>query len=384
MEMTVLFWLAAVTLAAWVIGGGEVALGSRRIGYLRDLPPTAGIAPSATIVVAARNEEAKVREGVESLLRLEDVRTEVIVADDRSDDRTAEILDEVAARDPSLRVIHITELPDGWLGKTHAMHVAAAAAGSDWLLFTDADVVMAPRAVSKAVRYATREEVDHLAVAPELQIPSLGGDLFAGLFVLIFARFATPWRVRDPASRAHIGVGAFNLIRREVYVAVGGHEPVRMRPDDDLKLGKLIKQAGFRQDVLYGTGEVKVEWYSSLSEAVTGLEKNAFAGAGYSVTRVVAACAALLLFGLWPWIAVVTAEGPVRLLNLASVLVMAGLYVSSTRSSGARPWLAIAMPLAICIFCFTVARSAALAVVRGAIRWRGTSYPLEELRRFDV
>lgn len=377
--------LAVLTLVLWIVGGGEVFLGSRRIDFLRDVPIDRRVpGPTVSLVVAARNEAAKVGAGIESLLAQEEIDLQLVVVDDRSEDLTGEILDAMALEHRNLGVVHVEELPPGWLGKTHALHLGAAAARGEWLLFADADVVLAPRAVARAVAYASARNLDHLAVTPELSMPTRGSDLFGGTFVLLFSRFATPWKARNPRSRAHIGIGAFNLVRASAYRSIGGHERVRLRPDDDMRLGKALKEAGFRQDVAYGTDQVEVEWYGSLGEAVRGLEKNAFAGMGYSAPAVLAACAAILLFTVWPWIALFIVDGTARMLYGASVVIMVFLYVSSSRSSGANPWLAPAIPFAICVFCYTLLRSSALALVRGEIRWRGTAYSLDELRRFEA
>lgn len=375
------YGLAIVSLAIAVIGGIEVAVGSRRIRYLRDIPPLPGPGVSVSIIVAARNEERGVAAGLHSLLQLEGVRFEVIVVNDRSEDDTGNIITSLAEADSRVRVIHIHELPAGWLGKSHALQRGADAARNDWLLFTDADVLMGRTALARALSYASEEAIQHLAVTPELRMPSHLTDLFGGTFVLLFSRYAMPWKARDPQSRRFIGIGAFNLVLREAYRRVGGHTRIPFRPDDDMALGKLLKQAGLRQDVLYGRGEVCVEWYASLREAVWGLEKNAFTGLGYSVAAVLAVCASLVVFGAWPWIALFLTDGLTRLLYAGSVLVMAALYLQSTRSSGADPRLVIALPLAFLIIGYAILRATALALLHGGIHWRGTIYPLDELRR---
>ena len=378
-----LLLLAGVTAALWLFGGLEVALGSRRIGYLRDVRagPSPESIPRVCVVVAARNEAASVGECVGSLLGQRGIEIGVIAADDRSEDATGEVLDRLAAGDDRLRVVRIEVLPPGWLGKNHALHHAAALATQEWLLFTDADVHFEPRAVARAVDYATFHRLDHLAITPELNMPTLTTNVFAGVFVVLFARYATPWKARNPQSRSHVGIGAFNLLRTACYRELGGHSRIRLRPDDDMMLGRMVKEAGLRQDMLYGTGELSVRWYGSVREAIRGLEKNAFAGMHYSLVAVVAACLCMLLFGAWPWVAILFTDGLAQGLNAAAVVAMAGLYVQSTRSSGASPWLAPAIPVAFCILSWAVIRSAALALLRGEIRWRGTAYPLDELRR---
>ena len=100
------------------------------------------------------------------------------------------------------------------------------------------------QALRRAMAYALREQADHVAASPEPVMPSLVLQAFVVLFVDLFAVFTRPWKVADPKSTAFIGIGAFNLVRADVYDAVGTHRTIAMRPDDDLKLGKIIKIAG--------------------------------------------------------------------------------------------------------------------------------------------
>lgn len=385
MTSTVLLWLSALTLALWLAVLLDSALGARRIGSLRDAEPVADAgAPRVSVVVAARNEARAIEHALASVLAQRYPDLEVIVVDDRSTDATGAILDRISIGHPRLHVAHLDALPPGWLGKNHAMQRGAAAATGDWILFTDADVVMETRAIARAVGFAEREGLDHLTVTPRLLMPGPALDLFAGTFGLLFAQYSRPWKARDPRSRAHIGIGAFNLVRASAYRAAGGHAPIAMRPDDDLKLGKLLKQNGFRQDLLFGRDAVSVEWYSTIGEAVRGLEKNSFAGAGYSVPAVLASSLALLALDVWPFLAVLVTAGPTRWLYLASVAVILAIYAGSTRGSGTRPWLAPLFPLGVLLLVYILLRSTWLAVRNGGIRWRDTFYPLEELRRNRV
>jgi len=385
MVNTFFFSLALVTLASWVIGGFQVAIGSRKIPYLKDVEPAMpGGEDRVSIVVAARNEAVTIEAAARSLLLQRGIDHEVVFVNDRSEDGTGSLLDGLASGDGRVRVHHVRELPSGWLGKNHALHEGSALAGGDWLLFTDADIVLGPDAVRRAVSYAEEKGLDHVAVMPELRMPGALSDVFAGTFAFLFARFATPWRVPDPADRSHIGIGAFNLVRSDAYRSVGGHQRIALRPDDDMMLGKILKQGGFHQEGMYGRGEVQVEWYGSIGEAIRGLEKNAFAGLGYSVAVVISACTALLVTGVWPYAALFLTSGAVLAMNAATVGVMTFLYVASTRASGSSPWYAPALPLGIMFFCYAVVRSATLALVRGEIRWRGTAYSLDELRRNRV
>jgi glycosyltransferase involved in cell wall biosynthesis len=304
----------------------------------------------------------------------------VVVVDDRSSDRTGEILRRMQREHPQLQVVRIDELPGGWLGKCHAMQRGADAADGELLLFTDADVVMRPSTVARAAAYLQRERLDHVAIAPELVMPGALLDLFGGAFSVFFAQYSRPWKARDPESPRHIGIGAFNLVRAEAYRAVDGHAPIAMRPDDDMKLGKLLKKNGYRQDVLFGRGMISVEWYASLREVVRGLEKNSFAGLEYSVVSVLGATCALLLLNVWPWAALLLTGGTAWWLNAGSALLMFSLFAGATRASGANPLLGLGYPVATLLFLYIVLRATWLTLRNDGIDWRGTHYPLDALR----
>jgi hypothetical protein len=376
-----LFWLALLTLVVWLAGAIEMGIGTRRIALLRELPvPAPERLPPVSVVIAARNEARNLEPALGSVLAQRYPGLEVIVVNDRSTDATGAILERLAAADPRLRVLHVRDLPPGWLGKNHALQHGAEGARGEWILFTDADVEIEPLGLARAMGYALEHGVEHVAIAPELRMPGVLLDAFAGTFALFFARFSKPWKARDPRSRRHIGVGAFNLVRADAYRAVGGHEPIRLRPDDDLKLGKVLKQAGVRQDLLFGQGAVVVEWYSSVGEMVRGLEKNAFAGVGYSVAVVAGSSLALLVLNVWPFLALLLTTGPTRLLNAAAVAVILGLYAGSTRGSGSNPLAGLLFPVTTLIFVYTVVRATVITLRNGGIRWRDTFYPLDELR----
>jgi cellulose synthase/poly-beta-1,6-N-acetylglucosamine synthase-like glycosyltransferase len=372
--------LVALPLLVWLISAAEMVARGRHLRRLRDLPSPGGVLPSLTVVLAARNEAGSVEPALRSLLATQYATLRVVAVNDRSTDATGAILDAVAADEPRLEVVHVEALPEGWLGKNHALSVGAARAESEWLLFTDADIHFHPEAVARAVAYAGAEELDHLAVAPGLLSRGVAMELFSTSFALVFAQLIRPWRARDPRSRRHIGIGAFNLVRRAAYVAAGGHAPIRMRPDDDLQLGRLLKSRGFRQDVAMGAGMVTVEWYATLGEAVRGLEKNSFAAFDYSLARASATALSLFALTIGPFAVLPWLSGPALLVNLGTVAFLLLLYAATAARSGANPLLAPAFPLALLLIFWTGGRATALTLLRGGIRWRDTFYPLAELR----
>ena len=261
-------WIAGTILAlAWFSRIVDAAIGMPSVADISkpewDRNP-AGAAgnpasgnPLVSIIVPARNEEKDIEQSLTRLLELDYDNYEVIAVNDRSTDRTGEIMEAVTKNPhfsqktremghPVLRVIHHRELPAGWLGKTHAMWTATNEAKGDWLLFTDADVQFKPDSVRRAMAYAEAERADHVVVFPQMIMKRPGEYMMIAFFQTMFVFGHRPWKVADPKTKDHMGVGAFNLVRRSVYEAVGTYEALRMEVLDDMKLGKVVKNAGLR------------------------------------------------------------------------------------------------------------------------------------------
>lgn len=377
----VLLVVALIVLAAWVVFAVDAGLGSRTLARLADLPPCpAADCPSVSIVVAGKDEERAIEAAVRTLLAQDLPHFEVVAVNDRSTDRTGAILDAVAAEDPRLTVVHVADLPPRWLGKNHALHVGAARATGQLVLFTDADVHFAEDAVRRAITYQREHDLDHLTILPDLTMKSPALQLFAGTFAIMFAGFTRPWKARDQKSRACIGIGAFNLVRADAYHARGGHAAIAMRPDDDLRLGRLMKSGGGRQDVLIGKGLLDVEWYTSVGGVVRGLEKNAFAGLDYRLWLQVLATPLQLVCGVWPFVAVFVTEGPARWLSAATIAVVVVVFAGTRRTITTGLWYGLLFPVGTLFMVYVQWRAVILTLVRGGIRWRGTFHSLEELR----
>jgi hypothetical protein len=209
-------------------------------------------------------------------------------------------------------------------------------------------------------------------------------NAFVVAFLLWLVAYLRPWKARDPRSRHFVGVGAFNLVRMATYLAADGHESIRLRPDDDIKLGKVLKRSGARQDVLSGRGMVSVEWYSSLGEAVEGLMKNSFAVVQYHPLLGVLGALLIAGLGVGPLLAVLFGSGTPRLLGGIAAVFQLGLHLRAARESGAPYRTASLYPVMSLLLAWIVLRAMTLTMVRGGIVWRGTFYPLAELRRNRV
>jgi cellulose synthase/poly-beta-1,6-N-acetylglucosamine synthase-like glycosyltransferase len=381
----ILLYLALITLALLVVLGVEAGFGNRSIGFLKEMVPSENTpSPRVSVLIPARNEVRNIQEALTSVLSQDYPNLEVIVMDDRSSDGTGGILSQMESRHPRLKVFRLSELPAGWIGKNHALSYGAQRAEGELLLFTDADVVMQSSTVRKAVAYLIENRLDHLTLAPDVKTPGILLQIMVGVFTVFFAFFVKPWKVKDPKSSRFVGIGAFNLVRKEVYLAVGTHRAIAMRPDDDLKLGKLIKKNGYRQELLFGKETLQVEWYSSVRELSKGLMKNMFAGVDYRISAVLAGTLVLLLWGVWPFAAVFLTDGVTRIVNLVIVLLILGMCQQSSKLTNLKPWFGLGFPIGALFFVYIQWKAMLTALLTNGISWRDTHYSLDELKANKV
>jgi cellulose synthase/poly-beta-1,6-N-acetylglucosamine synthase-like glycosyltransferase len=377
-----LFWYGVLATFFWIATSIYLQINRVKVGFLaRVAGGPLSPEPRVAIIIAVRNEEAQLRQALQSICRLHYGPYRIVVVNDRSTDRTPQILAEFARQHPTITLLTIDTLPAGWLGKNHALYQGYLQANEEWLLFTDADVEFAPDALRKALRYASQRQLDHLTIMPDIW--SRSGLLlsFLSTFKIMLELNLRPWALRDPRSRASMGVGAFNLIRREAYEQAGTHRPIAMRPDDDLKLGELVKQAGLKQDALYGDGEIGLEWYPGVREFVQGLMKNTFATFNYKLLLALGAAAATLAaFALPLPLLLAAGGGAEKLMALVIFISLLPLYVSR-QGPAAKWWHALMVPVAGWLLTYIILRSAWLTLRQGGIYWRESFYPLSELRK---
>lgn len=349
------------------------------VGAEVDLGPNP---PRLSLIVPACNEEATVEAGVRSMLAQDYPNLEIILVNDRSTDRTGEVMERLASESPGVRVIHIDQLPPGWLGKNHALYTGAAAATGDWLLFADADIRFDPSTFRRAVAFAERERLDHMTLAPEMTGRGFWTQGWVEFFLVAFMSYKSPWKANNHRSReGGIGIGAFNLIRRTAYEQIGTHEAISLRPDDDLRLGQRVKRLGLRQNVRFGNGLMKVEWYPSLQEAFKGLEKNTFAGLEYNLPLALGSIAAIFLIMILPFLALAFAKGTAFWLHLGAVLLQLAMFMATVPARDAtKPIRALTYPVLAGLFAWCTIRAMWITLSQGGITWRGTFYPLDLLR----
>jgi glycosyltransferase involved in cell wall biosynthesis len=376
-------WILAL---AWFSRIVEAALGVPGIADISkhqwDRRPA--IPRRVSIIVPARNEEEDIEQGLRSLLALDYDNYEVIAVNDRSTDRTGEIIEKVAASPAAhdrLKVVHVNELPSGWLGKTHAMWSAGLQAMGEWLLFTDADVLFKPDVLRRALAYAESEQADHVVVFPLIIMKRPGEKMMIAFFQTLFTFGHRPWRVADPDTDDHMGVGAFNMVRRTAYETVGTYKALRMEVLDDMKLGKVIKKAGLRQRNVFGEDLISVRWAKGAMGVVDNLTKNFFAVLSFQWWRTVASAFGLFFLNLWPFLGLWLAQGWARLPYAIALGSMFLIYLGMSFRSSIPPYYFVLHPISTVLFEYTLLRSMFLALRNDGVTWRGTKYPLEELRK---
>jgi glycosyltransferase involved in cell wall biosynthesis len=379
--MEILFYYLFISLILWICLSIYLVVNTHKISFLKDQPISIQ-EQSLAIVIAVRNEEDHLHEALSSVCNLNYPSLRIIVVDDRSTDKTTSILEELSLIYPQIISERIDELASSWLGKTHALYRGSLKVSEDWILFTDADVLFNPDALKKAMSYVLQNNLDHLTILPQIRSRSelLNGVLTT--FQIMLEVKLRPWLVSNSKSSASIGVGAFNLVRRTAYGQIGGHERIKLRPDDDLQLGKAFKQAGFRQDVLYGQAQVELEWYSSIREFINGLMKNTFAGLDYQLYKAVgAALGSLLFFGLPIPLGLFSGNLTLQLIALSIIVLHMSLFIAR-KGFNTKWWYSLTISFAGVLMAYIILKATFLTLKNKGIYWRDSFYALEELKKF--
>jgi glycosyltransferase involved in cell wall biosynthesis len=373
------------TAFVWIILGLRIAYGALKLPWIRNFPPIGGTdVPRISLLFAARDEEEKLPGALATLAQLDYPELEIIGVDDRSEDATGRILDEFAASHPRFRAIHVADLPAGWLGKPHALQQAYEASSGEWLLFTDADVRFKTDVLRRAMTMIAERNFDHLSLFGDVEMVGFWERVVVTFFGMAFHMATAPSEVINPKSGAYVGVGAFQLLKRSAYEAAGTHRRLAMEVVDDMKLGKIVKQAGFRSGVGIAQDFVVVRWHAGARNLINGVTKNFFAGSGFSVARVAISILGLLLMNVLPFAGLVFGHGWVRIFSGICVLVVLCFHAGVDMVMRVSPLYCFTVPIGAVIFGYMLLRSTVYTLKQGGIIWRGTFYPLEALKRGAV
>jgi glycosyltransferase involved in cell wall biosynthesis len=236
---------------------------------------SAPLSTGVTAIVPARNEEPVIAACVESLARQPEI-AEILVVNDESSDRTAEIVRGLMTEIPRLKLLEIRGVPAGWVGKNYAASVGASHATGAWLLFTDADAEQETGAARRALELAQETGAALVSFSPE-QVTQRWYE--KALIPFVYCRLAKYFSfdaVNDPASNAAAANGQFLMVRRDTYEEIGGHASVAGEVLEDVALARRAKSAGFRLWFGSGAGIVRVRMYRSFTSMWQGWKKNLY------------------------------------------------------------------------------------------------------------
>jgi hypothetical protein len=378
------FWIGFLGLVAliWSVQSIDLALGALSIPALKSVAPLNDAhCPSVSVLFAARDEAEKLPAALETFLALDYPKFDVIAVNDRSEDATEGILRRAAQRDLRLKVISISSLPAGWLGKPHALQEAYDHSTGEWLIFTDADVHFEPDVVRLAIALAEQRHWDHMPLLCHTKMFSAGEKIAMTFFGMAFLLGVRPWRASNPKSGSYVGIGAFQLIRRSTYEKIGEHQRLAMEVVDDVKLGKLVKEAGCSSGIAKSGTSVSVYWHAGVRNIIQGTTKNFFATTGFSLPTVCVQILGLLMLSVMPWMALPFVHGWARLFAAIAVALAICAEGGVAIENGVSPLYALTHPIGALIFGWMLARSTIVTLWQGGITWRGTFYPLEKLKR---
>jgi glycosyltransferase involved in cell wall biosynthesis len=380
--LRIIFW---ITGAFWLLATVELLRSILSLKHLPTIRPLPEPQPTLSVIIAVRDEAARIEKTVRQVLAQQGVDLQLIVVNDRSRDATPQILNQLSSEFSQLKILTLDHLPEKWLGKCHAMHVGAHYASGEWLLFTDGDVWLAHDVAARAIAAAKTMGVDHVTLAPGQHMPEnqKPGALYQSVMlmfqVILNVHLGRANRDR-PNSMA--GIGAFNLIRKDIYEKIGGHEALRLEVADDMKLGLLVRRANpmGKSRALLAEDAVECDWAGTVGGLKRALEKNMWSGLNFNLT--LAILLTLLFVALWiiPFVALLYLPAPSAIaaaFGLPLLILISSVQAAKNRW---RLWPSLFAPIAGPIIAGVLWNSIFTTLRQGGIRWRDTFYPLSLLR----
>jgi len=339
--------------------------------------------PKISVIITACNEEKTIEQALNSRLSDSYKNIEFIIVNDRSTDGTSQIIQKLEESDPRIKVVTIKTLPDGWLGKLHAMQKGVEIANGEWLLFSDADVFIDSGTLEQVILFAENGSIDHVAVLPDLKSDLFLNNCATSTVLREILLYTRPWTIGRPGAKQAAGSGAFNLVRKSVFDRTNGFHDMKMEVVDDTVLAQLLIEQGGKPAVVIGRTKVGLTWYHSFSEILEGLGRLAFAGLGsFSWKRLGVIASIPFFFDMLPYFALFLNDSLlIKTISLFTV-ILSFIVINLLNIYLKRPLIpTIFPPLNHLLAYFICLHSAITNGIRGGIIWRGTFYPSELLKK---
>jgi len=377
----------AALMAIWPIRHVVLTWAFRKMDFLGPTSPrfVSDDPPLVSAIIPAKDEEATLADCLASVRSQKYPNLEILIVDDRSTDRTAEIVREFSRLDPRIRLISIEDLPPGWTGKTHALHVAAHQARGEWFWFVDADTRHEPDSLSIVLEYARSHGAEMASLLPEMRCETFWEKVVQPLAGIVLVQNYPLFWANDPRRKLAFANGQYILIRRDAYDRAGGHEAVRDKFVEDIYLARAVKEAGMssRTAIAHGIGSTRM--YTSLPQLVRGWSRILYDALGRNPWRLLALALDPLFFSQTAHVALVASllmmvagmpgPFPARLLGLSVVhhllayTCLRRLYVLSVPRTRHVAWY----PLAGLVLDVILYRAIRMCFT-GKVTWRGTAY----------
>jgi len=334
--------------------------------------------PAVSVLIPARNEEASIASAVESALASRGLELEVIVLDDHSEDSTAEIVGQIAARDPRVRLEHAPPLPPGWCGKQHACHVLSGLARHPVFAFLDADVRLEPDGLARSVAFLGRSGAELVSGVPRQFTGTLGEKLVLPLIHFILLGFLPIGRMRGSLHPSYAaGCGQLIVCRRDAYRRAGGHAAIRQTLHDGLRLPRAFRAAGLATDLFDATGVAACRMYRNFGDLWQGLAKNATEGLA-APAMIVPATLVLFVGQVLPLgllvVAMLQGEGTTAALAAAAVAIAYWPRWAAVLRFRQSPTGAILHPFGVLLFLAIQWHAFLRKLAGGSSAWKGRTY----------
>ncbi|MCP5105585.1 MAG: glycosyltransferase [bacterium] len=339
--------------------------------------------PLMSVIITACNEAESIEKAVKSRLKDDYPELEILLIDDRSTDATPEIVDKLAAADPRVRAIHITELPEGWLGKVNALHRGVQEANGEWFLFSDADVFVKPGTLKQLMAWCETKRIDHAAVIPGFHSGGFFVDAAVSVFLRVLIAVGRAYKFEDKKSNTAGGAGAFNLVKRSAFEKTKGFPWLKLEIIDDVTLAQMLKTSGAATSAVGGKGFVEVCWYGTFKGMIDGAGRAGAAALGnYNSFRHTAFACLGFIIDMVPFLVLFTTGIPfLRYLGLFVIAAAVSASVLSNRLLGLPLLPGILLPVGHIIVLFANLWGAVKFVKNKGIIWRGTFYPKKKLKQ---
>jgi cellulose synthase/poly-beta-1,6-N-acetylglucosamine synthase-like glycosyltransferase len=341
--------------------------------------------PLVTVIISAKDEESHIEEAAKSILASDHSSIQLILVDDRSVDRTFEIMGELARQDNRVTVLSVLDLPQGWTGKTHAVFLATNHASGEILLFTDADTVFRPDAISRALRFFLTNDLDMLSLVPGFTERGFLEDAVHPHMALGLSYFYPLTEVNDSTKSAAMASGCFIMMSKFAYREVGTWERFKNQLTEDVALAKEVKAKGLKMGLMRGGDLVCTRPFATLSEVCRFWKRTYYGALEQNIPKMVqlifnyASLAVLILLFLvsgalllagkvstaMTWLFIISTLG------MAAVIIPYSLFIRLERGN----WLyGLMAPVGIFVGAWVAVDTLGTVVTDRGIRWRGSLY----------